>query len=170
MAIGKQALRRWAQGAQGDAMMPAPDNPTEMDDEDFDDEMDEDLDDEGNPGERNLLWAGEDEETDLSELTPELAEDLMLWLEENEPDIYAALEKLGEAIEVGDQRLIDDAKMELSGAEQYLNPDYPPLSDEQQAAASENISALSREGKSWPGGKRQMIAVGLAKARRGERV
>lgn len=36
--------------------------------------------------------------------------------------------------------------------------------------ASANIRALAHEGKRWPGGKKQEVAVGINKARKGERM
>lgn len=169
MAIDNNTLRRWAGGGL--------DNPAPMDEEDDLGEM-EDLEDEmpeEGESERNPLWAGEPLEDEEGEIAvEELDEDTLMgmmdWLEENEPEIHAAIEKMAAAVESGDDRLIEAAKLELKAAEQYLNPEYPPLTPSQQEKASKNISALSKEGKDWPGGQKQMVAVGLAKARKGESV
>lgn len=169
MPIDPAAVKKWARGASSNAADEDElDNPGD-EDEDQDLEGEEEEEEEGP---RNELWSGEHERTDeeLEELDEEESDELMDWLEENEPDIAEALGEIYDAIESGDEAAIEAATEKLNGAEQYLNPEYSPLTEGQRKIASENIRVHHHHGtKRHPGGRKQMIAIGLAQARRGEK-
>lgn len=168
MAVDSGALKQWAKGrstksVDSDEEDKSPDHPG--DDDGGDSEHD---DDEEDPGERNALWAGE-EQGDLEEVvTPEMADEMLSWLEDNEPDIHDAVMSLGEAVVGDDPDAVDEAKSELGWAEQHLNPAYSELTEEQRDKAGDYI-AQCLDDKDHPAKGspefQQAVAIGLAKAR-----
>lgn len=90
--------------------------------------------------EMNELWAGE---SDGGDIDPDAAEALLDWLEEHEPDIHAAIVGIAQAAGEGDEMAMAAAQKALSTAEQYLSPEYPPLSPEQRSAMGSAIAEAS---------------------------
>jgi len=162
MPMPPNVLRNWANGATQNAMTPEEENPGE-----------ENLMEEESEGEevegKNRLWNDGIEEGE--EVEPEELEELSGWLEENEPEIAAAVNELGEAVSLEDAAMIDRAKVSLQEATQYLNPEYPELSEGQKEKAEKTISKHMRE-KGHPAAgtpeHKQAVAIGLAEARKGE--
>lgn len=166
MGLDANTIRKWAAGAT-----------TKSRDSDEDEDAPEGLDPEkadADPdadAEQNRLWAGElapDEEVD-----PEAAEELVAWLRENEPEIAdAALELAGAlASEEPDPRMIQHARQELQGAQQYLAPEYPELTPEQRGALESKITdELKVLGFPMPESPEFNVAValGIARARAGD--
>lgn len=170
MALDSDTLKRWADGK------PSKDASIEKDDDDSPEDHDgeddrDDEEDEDESGDRETLWAGE-EKGDLEQVvTPERADELLSWLQENEPEIHEEIVELAEAVSEDDQEKIDEEMEELLWVTQKLNPEYPELTEEQRKQAGDNIATHIREAghpkKDSPEWK-QAVAIGLAEARRGK--
>jgi hypothetical protein len=165
MAVTSETLRQWARGATKDAELEEPEDDTLGEAEEFEEE-EEEVPEEGE-AEENRLWAeGAEEEEEVEEGE---AEEMMDWLEENEPEIHDALVALGDAIASGDEMALDAAKDQLKSATQYLNPEYPELTEGQKEKASEKISehmqakgSPEKDSPEW----KQAVAIGMAQARK----
>lgn len=160
MVLGRDVLA-WAKGAKADAM-----TPEELGEEEELVELEEeDLEE----GERNAVWAGEEELS--GEASPDEVDAFIEWLEENEPEIHDAVMDFARAVSDQDVRMIEHAKQEFKAATQFLNPEYPPLPPEKREEAGESISKHMREKGHPKEGTpewKQAVAIGLSEARRGE--
>ena len=139
-AIGA-ALKRWARGLSHDAE-PVSDAPADPELEPSPEEEPLDDEEEDEPlesGERNLIWAGEDPRDDFSELDEAEAEALADWMADHEPDVWAAVLGLADAVAEGDDAQADIQAQMLAEAEQYLAPEYPELDASQREAIAEGV-------------------------------
>lgn len=152
--VSPDAIRRWAKGVKHDAMT---EDELEAEGDDLDDEL------ELEEGEHNAIWAGEDPRgpDELGMIDEVEAAEFVAWLEEHEPEIAGAAGALVDAVESMDEMAIQAATEQLMGAQQFLNPEYPPLSPEHRQAAAANVRNEVQLGKS----REQAIAIGFAKAR-----
>ena len=153
--VTPDAIKRWAKGIKHDAVREDeldPDNPGP-------DDMLEDG--EIEPGEHNALWSGEDPRTpeELEAMDEIEAEEFNAWLQEHEPEIFEAVTALSGALESMDVEGAEIAKQQLLSAQQFLDPEYPPLDPAQREVIAQQIAAHQGEG---PRG----IAVSVAMARK----
>lgn len=160
MALTSDVLKNWATGNK------APVEGAETGDEEIEGEEES----EEGEAERNSIWAGEHMDEDVS---PEDADELFGWLEENEPEIYDAILALAQAVSEpdADPTMVEHAQAELEHATQFLNPEYDPLTDEQKKEAGPLIAKhVADKGHPEAGSPewKQAVAIGLAQARRGE--
>lgn len=165
MAVTGETLRRWAAGAPSDAEEAEDDLDGAAEDE-FGEEGEEG--EEEMEGERNRLWAGELGE-DETEISDEEAEELLAWLEDNEPEIFDSIVQVADATMAGDEEGVAMATESLQAAEQNLNPEYPPMSESEKNEASSNIAKHmadkghpEKDSPEW----KQAVAIGIAEARR----
>jgi len=141
--VDKAALQAWAQGKSSKGIA-AGDEGDEGADDMAPDEGSDDLEEmEGEEGEapsgdRETLWAGEEE--DPASIAPERAQQLLDWLSENEPIIYEVVVELGEAVANDDPDMTDHAKEEMGWAEQKLAGDYPELTETQRTSIGDFIA------------------------------
>lgn len=162
MALTGKDILAWARGSQAEAAKPSALNATPP--EGGLESMEEDMEEE--TGERNPIWSGEQP---VDETTPpEVVDDLFMWLEENEPEIFDALMDVANAITTGDVRMLEHGKQELQAATQLLNPEYPPMPPEKRTEAADRIGQhMQQKGhpaKGTPAWKKA-VAIGLSEAR-----
>lgn len=153
MPLDANVLKNWAAGQKAPPALAQP-GPNDAPEE--------------GAAEKNALWAGE---LAPEAITPEIAQEFVAWLEDNEPEIFAAVSALAEAVMNNDQGEIDDAIQGLSSATQYLNPEYPPLDDAQKKVAAEQIPKHLADKGNPPQNSpehAQAIAIGMSEARKGK--
>jgi hypothetical protein len=107
-----------------------------MEDVVHDDEMAEELELEEGPG--NPIWSGE---VPGDEVDDAMAEELVGWLHENEPEIGAAVTNLATAVETMDVAGVESAKEELKAASQFLNPEYSDFTPAERTVAPAAIES-----------------------------
>lgn len=129
MALNLGALKKWAKGAPQDALQP--------------DEEQEQVAEEGGEAPPNPIWSGESASEE--DIDPESAEEFIEWLEENEPDIYAAIVEIGTAAASGDEQSAMMAGKMLTKAEQYLTPEYPPFTPQQRGAIAQALTEVAAD-------------------------
>ncbi len=168
MPVTPDQMRKWAMGAQHNAVTEdeankGPGNPHDShNSNDVDDEMK----DEGeNPGPENDVWAGR---VEGDQVTPEQAEELMGWLEQNEPEVLDAVTELAKAAVEGDEAMMDHAKSELKTVAQNLSPEYPELGPAEKSVMPVAIeSRLEQAGNPEPETPehKEALAKGVAETR-----
>jgi hypothetical protein len=139
--VDKAALQAWAQGKTSGGMAPEDegDGAEDMETSLEDDALDEEGDEEPGTGDRETLWAGEEEGDLTLAVTPERAQAFCDWLKENEPIIHEVVLEFAGAVADADLDMIEHAREEMGWVEQKLTPDYPELTEAQRAAISGNL-------------------------------
>lgn len=171
MALSGDAIRSWAKGSPADAAHPAAlQKPGAAGAPKKHPLLDDGTDEAPQEGEaeKNPIWAGE---KGPEEITPQDADELIDWLEQNEPEIHDAVMELAKAVAEGDDNMVQHATDELQQATQYLNPEYPPLDETERHEASGNIAKHITEAGHPPYGSpehKQAVAIGLSEARAGK--
>jgi hypothetical protein len=166
VAITAQDLKKWIDGASLDAEEEESVSAPDLEDDEGEDKDLVEAEEDAELGDRNKLWAGEEEAPEAITLAD--SEELLEWLADNEPEIADAIFDLASAIADGDAALLEHAQAELAKATQYLNPEYPPMSEEQKASAGEKIAEhMKAKGHPKKGSKgwKQAVAIGLSQAR-----
>jgi hypothetical protein len=177
MAISGDVLRNWAKGKKQPEKAPKAQppkakpgaSPEKKESDDLDLLLGEDELPEEGEASHSPYWAGEEVVDDV-----EAAEELLKWLEENEPEIFEAVMSMASALseKEPDEEMVQHALDELKHATQYLNPEYEPLTEEEQSAASKNIEkhmrAKGNPKKDSPEWK-QAVAIGISEARAGNK-
>jgi len=142
MALNNAVLRGWAKGVKrtdrtDKQLEPRDDNLREsMEDGVEDEEM------ELEEGEPNALWSGDLPAEQVDEAA---AEELSVWLQEHEPEIWDAVTELATALASGDDRMVDHARREFEMVEQYLVPEYPELTPEDREMLAAEIEEKSAD-------------------------
>ena len=144
MPITSQQLKSWATGMRSDAVpaSKAESGGNPMEDVVHDDEMADELELEKGPG--NPIWSGE---VPGDEVTDEMAEELVEWLGENEPEVGAAVVNMADAVETMDVAKMEAAKDELKQAAQFLNPEYQEFTAAERTVAPAAIESRVEGGK-----------------------
>lgn len=162
MAVTSEDLKKWASGRLSNTVTDnAPDGvPSDRDP----------LDDEPGEALRNSLWAGDvDRETVIS---PEVAAELLEFLESEEPEIADPLFDLADAVAADDADMTSAAGEELLAASQQQT-DYPELDPEQRSEMVRLVAEEIRSAGSPERGSPEWavaIAKGVAAARANEAI
>ncbi len=136
MQITGDQLQSWAAGRKTNAV------PTDEEGNPGNPEDELGLEDEEGMAPENPIWAGE---KGGDEVTPEEAEELLGWLEENEPEIHDAVTELAKAVTTGDARMEEHAKEELASAAQNLNPEYEEMKPAERSVMPVAIESRMEE-------------------------
>lgn len=150
---GQGAFQKWARGQTQNSKTAGEKPPTEIEDklidkigemrpgdEDGDlplegDELGDEFDDGMGLEADNVCWSGECSPMDMDEAD---VEELLGYLETEEPNIHGAIMEVAEATHAGDAEAVEMAKENLMIAEQ-LDPVYPEFDEGQRAKAGEGI-------------------------------